>query len=379
MIKGLLATSVLIGLPFTAAIFLLGNPTAVKQDEDRATPANNSFVDVTTLPQGGGLPVQVRTGLYFVEVSKVDEGEEVFNATVDLRLRWKDTRLKFDPARAPAGFLEFRAREAAAKLDAIWHPPVELTNLQGEATQTEEALRIYPDGRAELLKREKGTFETSFDPQNFPFDRQKLTVEVAVRGESSDRVALDYRQDDLDFSGVASKAELAEWTFGLVDFQRSPVSGFYGESHSRLLAELSIQRKAGPGLGPIFIPLVASLLIPLMAIYMNKVVNGEFQIEAFELSNIVIGGLFAVIALNFTVNSDYPSLGAGDNTVSRLFALNYLVLGGALAIIVILFRFNLVQRAFGKYVQEQLYIYIVWAGPLLVWTTAAAILLIAAA
>ncbi len=116
---------------------------------------------------------------------------------------------------------------------------------------------------------------------------------------------------------------------------------------------------------------MASLLIPLMAVYMNKVQDGEFQIEAFELSNIVIGGLFAVIALNFTVNSDYPALGAGDNTVSRLFGLNYLVLAAALAIIVLLFRFNIVRNLCGRYVQEQLYLTIVWAAPVLVFATAA--------
>ena len=132
-------------------------------------------------------------------------------------------------------------------------------------------------------------------------------------------------------------------------------------------------------MAPIFLPLFASLLIPLMAIYMNRVEDGEFKIEAFELSNIVIGGLFAVIALNFTVNSAYPMLGAADNTVTRLFGLNYLVLGIAAAIIITLFRFNLVQRAFGKYVQEQLYLSIVWAGPLLVLATAIALLLVAMA
>jgi uncharacterized membrane protein YidH (DUF202 family) len=86
-----------------------------------------------------------------------------------------------------------------------------------------------------------------------------------------------------------------------------------------------------------------------------------------------------VIALNFTVNSAYPMLGGADNTVTRLFGLNYLVLGAALTIIITLCRFNLVQRAAGKYVQEQLYLSIVWAGLILVLATAIALLLVAMA
>jgi hypothetical protein len=147
-----------------------------------------------------------------------------------------------------------------------------------------------------------------------------------VRGEDQDRVALDYHPDDLEFSGSSSSQNLDRWALGLTN----------------------IRRQFTMAMAPIFIPLFASLLIPLMAIYMNRVEDGEFQIEAFELSNIVIGGLFAVIALNFTVNSAYPMLSGADNTVTRLFGLNYLGLGIAAAIIITLFRFNLVQRACGK-------------------------------
>ena len=43
----------------------------------------------------------------------------------------------------------------------------------------------------------------------------------------------------------------------------------------------------------IFIPLFASLLIPLMAPWMNGAKEGGFDIEGFELANFIIGGLFA--------------------------------------------------------------------------------------
>ena len=33
---------------------------------------------------------------------------------------------------------------------------------------------------------------------------------------------------------------------------------------------------------------------------MNRIEEGEFQIEAFEQANVIVGGLFAVVALNFT-------------------------------------------------------------------------------
>lgn len=331
-----------------------------------------------SLPLGGGLPVIVRTGLRFEQISAIDENEGSCTATVDLRLRWLDSRLAY-PKEDGSAFQNYKDAAAEARMTGLWTPKVELANTIGSPAFRTISLRIYPDGRVELMQRTSTKFTTSFDPQRFPFDQQKLAVEIAVRGEDQDRVVLDYHQDDLEFSGSGSSQDLDRWAPGLTNIRREPLPGLYGALHSRLWIELQIRRQFTMAMAPIFIPLFASLLIPLMAIYMNRVEDGEFQIEAFELSNIVIGGLFAVIALNFTVNSAYPMLSGADNTVTRLFGLNYLVLGIAAALIISLFRFNLVQRACGKYVQEQLYLSIVWAGPLLVLATAIALLLVSMA
>jgi hypothetical protein len=331
-----------------------------------------------TLPLAGGLPVVVRTALRFEQIDQIDENDRSCTATVDLRLRWMDSRLAY-PKQDGSLFQEFKDAAAEARLNEMWVPRVELANVIGSPSFRTIALRIYPDGQVELMQRTSSKFTTTFNPQRFPFDQQKLAAEIVVRGDHQDRVTLDYHQDDLNFSAGGSERKLDRWALGLTNIRREPLPGLYDTLHSRLWVELQIRREFTMAMAPIFIPLFASLLIPLMAIYMNEVKDGEFQIDAFELCNIVIGGLFAVIALNFTVNSAYPMLGDADNTVTRLFGLNYLVLGAALAIIIVLFRFNLVQRACGKYVQEQLYLSIVWAGPLLVLATAIALLLVAMA
>ena len=355
-----------LGLTWLLAVFL-------------ALPAVTVFSDpATSLPLGDGLPVIVRTALRFEQIAAINENEGSCTATVDLRLRWQDARLAF-PKEDGAAFQSFKDTAADKQMEAMWTPRVELANATGSPAFRTSSLRIYPDGRVELLQRTSTKFATSFDPQRFPFDQQKLAVEVVVRGDDQERVMLDYHQDDLDFSSASPDQNLNRWALGLTNIRREPLPGLYGVQHSRLWVELRIRRQFTMAMAPIFIPLFASLLIPLMAVYMNKLEDGEFQIDAFELCNIVIGGLFAVIALNFTVNSAYPMLGDADNTVVRLFGLNYLVLGAALTIIITLFRFNLVQRAFGKYVQEQLYLCIVWAGPLLVLATATALLLVAMA
>lgn len=377
--KRLLLVALLLA-PLLLLALLLAPPAPAQAAAPAMVPvAAPGTPDLTTVPMGQGLPVVVRAGVYYAAVAALDESAETFTGTIDLRLRWKDARLAYPAERTPKGFYDLRAEAAERRLAEIWSPQVELTNLESEPTHRSASLRIFPDGQVELMQRTIGTFKMPFDVQRFPFDQQKLLVELVSRRDSDALVALDFRQEDVDFSRAASKVELDGWTPGLVDLRREPEAGWYGENHSRLYAGLTLRRQLGTSVAPIFIPLLASLLIPLTAIWMNKVENGSFAVEAFELANVIIGGLFAVIALNFTVNAEYSTLGSGDNTVTRLFALNYLTLAISLAINIVLFRFNLVKRAFGAAVQEQLYHFLVWAVPLLVGATAVALMLVAMA
>jgi hypothetical protein len=363
----------LLGLVLSSALALPGRA----EQQEAPTEAPPSVL--SSLPLGKGLPVVVLTGLRYVEVDSIDETEAAYTATVDLRLRWQDLRLQYPPESVPQGFLEFRDEAAAAKIAEIWTPVVSLQNLSGEPSQQMRALRIFPDGRVEMMVRTTATFETPFEVERFPFDRQRLQVEVVSRRESVERLSLEFEQDDLDFSQPPDSNELRDWLPGVVSLKRDVVNGWYGEYLSRVTVSLGMQRRAGGSAALIFIPLLASLSIPLLAIWLNRMEEGEFQIEAFEQANVIVGGLFAVIALNFTLNAEYGMLGSTDNTVRRLFTLNYLALGLSLLINLTLFRFNLPMRWFGRYVQEQVYLFLSWAVPLLVLATALAFLLIAMA
>ena len=174
---------------------------------------------------GKGLPVVVLTGLRYVEVDSIDETEAAYTATVDLRLRWQDLRLQYPPESAPQGFLEFRDEAAAAKIAEIWTPVVSLQNLSGEPSQQMRALRIFPDGRVEMMVRTTATFETPFEVERFPFDRQRLQVEVVSRRESVERLSLEFEQDDLDFSQPPDSNELRDWLPGIVSLKRDVVNG----------------------------------------------------------------------------------------------------------------------------------------------------------
>jgi Neurotransmitter-gated ion-channel ligand binding domain len=358
------------------------------QDAGAAAPVTSSTnaplpedKELKSIPIGRGLPVKVNVGVFFLEVKSFDDIKGEFEATVDLRLKWRDSRLGAVVGKTIRGYREFRGKEAEDEIAKIWTPTVEVTNRLESSGYVGRRLRVYPDGMVELLTRTTAKHTAQVDAETFPFDRQHLSLDLIVREDTTDEVVFGFDTEDVSFSRAARDAKLSGWNLSLVDLHTESVAGWNGDRYSRLVAALSVDRQASTSLAPIFIPLFASLLIPLLAIWMNKASeDGDgFEVDAFELANMGIGGLFSVIALSFAVYSSYGVIANGDNTVTRLFGLNYAMLAITLAIVVVCFRFNVLGRLFGPYVQREVFHFLSWSLPILSLATSVAFLLVAAA
>jgi hypothetical protein len=336
-----------------------------------------SAVAETILPKDNGLPVNVELGVAFVDLLGFDENAGTFRATVDLRLRWNDPRLREPNANASTPPQTFTGKAADEKMRGIWIVPVIVANQHGAATDSSFGLRIYPTGAVELIHRITGDFDVDVNVGKFPFDRQRLTIEAKIDGLPLSLAALRFGQPELDFSRASREAAIPGWSIGLVDLRSVPAIGWYNVPQARVVASLEVARQPGLIVASIFIPLLASLLIPLLAMWLNRIDDGIFTVDTHEMINIIIGGLFAVIALNFTVYSTYVVLADGDNTVNRLFALNYLALAVALVVNISFARFNVMAVWFGPWVQEQAYYVLMWLIPVVVLVLAAAFLLAA--
>jgi hypothetical protein len=333
----------------------------------------------TAPPAAAGLPIHVKAAVAFVEIDSFSENIATFKATVDVRLRWQDPGVRRPAAEAADPPRVFRGAEAQAQLATLWIPDVELANQRGNPSYTMLGLRIYPDGQVELTRRTIAEFATPHEVERFPFDRQKLQIELTIRSQTSDVVVLDFEQRDLDASRAVAGAHLEGWTLLHVTLRSEPMAGWYGATHAHVVASLEIARHPAATAATIAIPLFATLMIPFLTIWLNRVKDGQLQLEAHSLINLLIGGLFAVIALNLSVTTRYTALSAGDNLVSRLLALSYFTLGLAFLINLLLVRFRVAEELLGRCTQEQCYLVLRWAFPVLVLTMAAAMILAAIA
>ncbi len=352
--------------------------TAPTEQKTAETPAAVA-PDLAALPLGLGLPVVVRVGVFFLELKSFDDSKGEVEGTVDVRTRWRDPRLSYAPQEALRGYKEMRGSHAEEFLEHHWKPQLEFANRFEASDKIGRRIRLFADGTVESLERRTGKYTVAVDPERFPFDRQRLNVVINVLEDTTDAVIFDFDKDEVEFSRVARTASLNGWQLGLVDLRGATIAGWNGDRYSQVTASLFIDRKASTGVAPIFIPLIASLLIPLLAIWMNRSTEEGFEIQAFELANISVGGLFSVIALSFAIYSSYGVIAGNDNTVTRLFALNYATLAISLIVVIFFYRFGLPRRLFGRYVEQQLFMFVSWALPVLTLGTSVAFLLAAAA
>ncbi len=336
-----------------------------------------SQVRMTEIPKDKGLPLPVRTGVHFVSVESISENDGTFQALVDIRFHWQDLRLRFTPEDVTVAYHEYTDSDSSDQFSAIWIPTYELPNAVETPTVQKRMMRIFPDGRVEIMQRISGVFTVDFDVERFPFDTQKLMVEIIAKKEKAHQLRFVFNQDELQFSTFGSGMDIQGWKPEIVNLSREYKESWYGQSQSVLKAALVVKRESGSVFFTLFLPLIASLLIPLLAIWLNVYEEDGFKVDGFELANIVIGGLFAVVALNFTVNSSYIPLSVTDNTIMQLFGLNYLTLAISFAICILLYRFSLITYFFGMHFEKEFYLYLNWAIPLLVYLTSVFIILYA--
>ena len=315
------------------------------------------------------LPMRVSTGLFVVQVDAIEDASDRFVALVDWRLSWRDARLAWAASPKLAERRELSGSAAREKLAQIWTPGIQMANLDGAPEITDEDLYLHSDGQIEWVRRLRGRFKASFDATSFPLDRQALAIDIVSPVYTLGRLNLASDQASRDFTGHA-QLSLAGWTFGRVWFRPSTFTRWNGAPHSEMRIELTAQRQLAPYIFPIFVPIAAVLLVPLLSLWLNRWHAQSFVVEPFELMNVTTGGLFATIALTLAVYSVYPFLNSGENLVGRLFALNYVLLGISMLAILLLFKPQMAERPpLSPYVAREIYFFILWSMPALTLVT----------
>jgi hypothetical protein len=246
-------------------------------------------------PIQDGVPIPVSIAIHVLNLSDIDEVGERFRLMFYLFVQWQDSRLAFTPQGPRDHFHTYSP-------DQIWHPRLEFINSIGARTQSEQMIRVQPDGKVLYVERSDALLSTRFRLRRFPFDRQAL--QIIIRSFIGQAQIVDFKANKEHTFITAEEnvySSLAEWQLVRIRTEEDHVGmskfGSIPEAHFEIL----VRRKYDFYLWKIFLPLLLMVMLSWTV----------YWIDTHDLNSqvtISITTILTVIAFAFSISISLPKM-----------------------------------------------------------------------
>lgn len=136
-----------------------------------------------TRPGFGGAADEITVTIGLLDIVDIDNRAQVFTVDIYVQIQWRDPKL----AAGSDDVAEFRT----FALNEIWTPRLVIVNDRGVDVLLPEVATVDRQGNVTLRQRLAGPLAADFDLREFPFDTQRLPIEV---------ISYQYAPDELVFS-----------------------------------------------------------------------------------------------------------------------------------------------------------------------------------
>jgi len=123
-----------------------------------------------TRPNAGGEPDAITVRLGVLDIIEIIDREQVFVADLYVEIQWQDPRL------AVGGDMVADLR--TVELNEIWNPRLTVINNRGLDLLLPEVATVDRQGNVIVRQRLAGRLAVNLELRDFPFDTQRLTIEV---------------------------------------------------------------------------------------------------------------------------------------------------------------------------------------------------------
>ena len=204
-------------------------------------------------PDPDGPPTPVRVAIRLIDIADTNEVAQEFTVDFFVLIRWQDLRLS---AASRGNSLD----ECTVRFSDIWHPFLDIINQREIDSHYDDLVEVDADGSVTYLHRFSGTLASPLELQDFPFDRQTVSVQLASPAQGPDEIDLIFdeslttRREGLPPDGwqiVDVTTELSTERFAAADI-----------SVVRLEHQVIVDRLPGYYVWNVFVPLI---LIVFMA------------------------------------------------------------------------------------------------------------------
>nr|MDJ0704565.1 hypothetical protein [Leptolyngbyaceae cyanobacterium MO_188.B28] len=242
-------------------------------------------------------PTQVGVGLFVQEVTDLSASDNSYGMEGFLDLLWCDPRLAFSPEDVDWPEEVFLEKDAARELQRIWWPDVSFINEKAPRQIENEELIIKPDGTTEYRERFFVSLSSHFDMRRFPFDTQKLTLELESFAWSSRHLAF---QLDERLVGFSSDFSVPSWKILDVEENLQVKREIRDQAtFSELITEITVKRDPGYYIFKIIIPMITIVGISWSVFWMI----GYGLADRLGVS---FTGVLTIVAYQFIVSQNLP-------------------------------------------------------------------------
>lgn len=252
---------------------------ATKPLQQLSTPNSSGDINVTSLiaklligydkrlrPNFGGDPVGVSVTVFIEFIGDIDEINMEFTTIMYFRQYWKDERLKYNQT-------GYRKRLAfnPEMLKFIWVPDTHFPGikdgLKHAITDTNEVIRLWPDGSVLYSMRLKVISQCPMNLINFPMDKQKCHLNIEAFSYDDKEMTLSWHKDNP--VAVSDKIQIPSYT--LTDYEYySSVDEFTTGSYSLLTIEFDLTRRLGFHMIQIYLPCYLIVVLAWVSFWVDR-------------------------------------------------------------------------------------------------------------
>jgi len=162
-------------------------------------------------PDPPGTATMITVGVYLSDINSIDDARQEYSVDIFVKIEWNDPRLALPED-------ERSGQTRIFSLEDIWWPRGLIINDRGTSPQLPLVANIDPHGKVTYRQRRWGTLAADLKFQEFPFDSQRLEIDVAFYQYSPDEIGFSSDSgimgDEGTFSAEGWRFRILEPTFG---------------------------------------------------------------------------------------------------------------------------------------------------------------------
>lgn len=247
---------------------------------------------VNERPNPTGEPTVITIGIFIFDIDEIDDVDQRFGIDMFMVASWRDPRLALPE--------DGRSRQVRAfPMDKIWTPQALIVNDRGLSTQLPRVASVDALGNVTFRQRFSGDLAVALKLKEFPFDTQRLPIDLVSYRYSPDEVRFSVNTnvsaDAESFSAAGWRLRILEPEYGELTI---PAAGIV---RTRLTYSIEAQRNAQFYLLTMFLPMSLIVFMSWTVFWLQPdIVPARIGIST--------ASIFSLLALGFSIRLGLPAV-----------------------------------------------------------------------